>query len=76
MIVLQSVPIESKPALPNVMRVEVPMAGWVVEEKKNNKCKVSFVQEADFKLALFIQKQVLPAFTHLSEQVRVHFAEQ
>jgi hypothetical protein len=55
-IVLSSVALESHPPEKNVVRGECPIGGYILKQISENKAKVTFVGEFDYKLSLFIAK--------------------
>lgn len=53
--------IEEFPVTPGIVRAKTIISGFLIEEIEPNVLDVHFVVESDFKISLFIQKQVGPA---------------
>jgi len=53
--------LDEYPATPGVVRAQTKISGFYITEIEPNVCDVHFVVESDFKISLFIQKQVGPA---------------
>lgn len=42
------------------MRAELPIGGWKIKKVDDKFCKVTFAAAPDFKIPLFLAKQVTP----------------
>jgi hypothetical protein len=68
----RSFDLASVPPIKNIVRADSPISGWrikVLEPGVGGSkplCKVTFYSEVDFKISLFLQKNVGPKSGHLS----------
>jgi hypothetical protein len=53
--------LDQYPPTPGIVRAQTKISGYWIEELEPNLVDVHFIAETDFKISLFIQKQVGPA---------------
>jgi hypothetical protein len=66
----KSVDLPEYPLVPGCVRAQTFISGYFIEEINENECEVHFVVESDFKISLFISKQVAPKSSNYSNALR------
>ena len=59
-----------------MVRADTKISGYYIEEIKSNLCKIDFMIESDFKISLFIAKQVAPKSSNYAHFLREFISKQ
>ena len=62
--------LEEYPPTPGNVRAQTHISGYFIEEISENECHVYFAIESDFKISLFISKQVAPKSSNYANALR------
>ena len=71
-LIAKAIEIPSIPPQKNIVRADTPLSAWRLQVKEKGSgdqkplVKVTFISEIDFKISLFIQKNVGPKSGHLA----------
>jgi hypothetical protein len=66
----KSVDLPDYPAISGCVRAQTHISGYYIEELSEDQCEVRFAIESDFKISLFISKQVAPKSSNYSNALR------
>lgn len=69
-IAAKSIDHDEYPPVQGAVRAQTKISGYFIEELEPNLCDVHFAVEADFKISLFISKQVAPKSSNYANALR------
>lgn len=69
-IIGKSITLENQPAVASVVRADLHIGGWRIKNLGDNKCKVTFSVHTDFKVPLFLTRQVAPKSANITLSLR------
>lgn len=70
MMAARSVDLDEYPPSPGIVRAKVAISGYYMEQIEPNVVDIHFCVEADFKISLFISKQVAPKSSNYANALK------